>query len=69
MRIGCRTVVKETLMTLSQARRLALVTNGESHKQRAKIDRFDLGPLFERIFVEEEVGFGKPGGMAYTPKA
>jgi putative hydrolase of the HAD superfamily len=51
---------KETLMTLSQTRRLALVTNGESHKQRAKIDRFDLGPLFTRIFVEEEVGFGKP---------
>jgi len=51
---------KETLKTLSQARRLALVTNGESHKQRAKIDRFDLGSLFERIFVEEEVGFGKP---------
>ena len=51
---------KETLIVLSQARRLALVTNGESHKQRAKVDRFDLGPLFERIFVEEEVGFGKP---------
>jgi putative hydrolase of the HAD superfamily len=51
---------KETLMTLSQTHRLALVTNGESHKQRAKIDRFDLGSLFERIFVEEEVGFGKP---------
>jgi len=51
---------KETLLTLSQTRRLALVTNGESHKQRAKIDRFDLGPRFERIFVEEEVGFGKP---------
>ena len=51
---------KETLRTLSQTRRLALVTNGESHKQRAKVDRFDLGSLFERIFVEEEVGFGKP---------
>jgi putative hydrolase of the HAD superfamily len=59
-RIGVFPGAKETLATLSRAHRLALVTNGESHKQRAKIDRFDLGPLFERIFVEEEVGFGKP---------
>lgn len=51
---------RETLVELARTHRLALITNGESHKQRAKIDRFVLGPLFERIFVEEEMGFGKP---------
>lgn len=51
---------KQALVALAQTHRLALITNGESHKQRAKIDRFGLAPLFERIFVEEEVGFGKP---------
>lgn len=51
---------KETLVALAERCRLALITNGESHKQRAKIERFGLGPLFERIFIEEETGFGKP---------
>jgi HAD superfamily hydrolase (TIGR01549 family) len=56
---------KDTLVALARTRRLALITNGESHKQRAKIDRFALGPLFERIFIEEEIGFGKPDPRAY----
>jgi HAD superfamily hydrolase (TIGR01549 family) len=69
---------KETLVALAKTRRLALITNGESHKQRAKIDRFGLAPLFERIFIEEETGFGKPDprvfrhvleAMATTPDA
>ena len=57
---------RETLSALSRRRRLALVTNGESRKQRAKIERFDLQPFFERIFVEEEVGLGKPDPRVYT---
>jgi HAD superfamily hydrolase (TIGR01549 family) len=56
---------KETLVELAQAHRLALVTNGETHKQRAKIDRFGLAPLFERIFVEQDMGFGKPDPRAF----
>jgi phosphoglycolate phosphatase-like HAD superfamily hydrolase len=40
--------------------RLALVTNGSSEMQRAKIDRFELEPLFETILVEGEWGAGKP---------
>jgi putative hydrolase of the HAD superfamily len=51
---------KEALVELARTHRLALITNGESNKQRAKIDRFALAPLFERIFIEEEIGFGKP---------
>ena len=40
--------------------RLALVTNGSSESQRAKIERFELEPLFDAICVEEEQGVGKP---------
>jgi putative hydrolase of the HAD superfamily len=40
--------------------RLALVTNGGSTGQRAKIARFELAGLFDDIFVEGELGFGKP---------
>jgi putative hydrolase of the HAD superfamily len=39
---------------------LALVTNGTRHEQRGKIARFGLAPFFAGIFIEEELGFGKP---------
>jgi putative hydrolase of the HAD superfamily len=44
---------------------LGLLTNGQSCKQRHKIDRFGLAPYFDGIFVEEEVGVGKPERGAY----
>jgi putative hydrolase of the HAD superfamily len=51
-------------MDLNKARReivkMALITNGSSEKQRAKIIRFGLSSFFEFCFIEEEVGFGKP---------
>ena len=40
--------------------RLALVTNGASDPQRAKIERFGLGSYFEAILIEGELGVGKP---------
>ena len=40
--------------------RLGLVTNGASDKQRAKIIRHNLEPLFDCIVVEGEFGCGKP---------
>jgi len=40
--------------------RLALITNGASGIQREKIDRFGLAPHFDGIFIEGEMGFGKP---------
>ena len=40
--------------------RLALVTNGASRPQRAKIDRFQLARFFDAILIEGEVGAGKP---------
>jgi putative hydrolase of the HAD superfamily len=57
---------RETIATLKALGvRLALVTNGGSTTQRAKIERFDLGPLFDHIQIEGEVGFGKPDERAY----
>jgi len=45
--------------------RLALVTNGAADMQREKIARFGLEPLFDAIYVEGEVGFGKPDERIY----
>ena len=45
---------------------LALVTNGQSDTQRAKVERFDLARRFDHIQIEGEHGFGKPEARAYT---
>lgn len=56
----------ETVETLkARGVRLALVTNGTSLMQRAKLERFDLARLFEHVQIEEEAGFGKPEPQAY----
>ena len=44
---------------------LALVTNGQSQKQRAKIQRFRLERFFSSILIEGEVGYGKPNEAVY----
>ncbi len=49
----------------SEGRALALITNGTKASQWAKIDRFDLGRLFDLILVEEEFGVGKPDPAVY----
>lgn len=43
----------------------AMLTNGEGHLQRAKIERFELAPLFDHIQIEGEAGIGKPEDGAY----
>jgi len=45
--------------------RLALVTNGASEFQRAKIERFDLAHRFDHIQIEGEFGLGKPEPDVY----
>lgn len=45
--------------------RMALVTNGTSADQRAKIERFELAPYFDHIQVEGEFGKGKPEPEVY----
>ena len=43
----------------------ALLTNGHSRKQRAKIDRFGLAEFFQAIVIESEFGVGKPDPRVY----
>lgn len=45
--------------------KLALVTNGAAAPQRAKVERFNLAPLFDHVQIEGEAGFGKPEEQAY----
>jgi putative hydrolase of the HAD superfamily len=40
--------------------KLAMMTNGETIKQREKIRRFNLEKYFQIILIEGEQGFGKP---------
>lgn len=40
--------------------KLAMMTNGETEKQREKIRRFNLEKYFKVILIEGEQGFGKP---------
>jgi putative hydrolase of the HAD superfamily len=44
---------------------LALVTNGHSQRQRAKIERFNLAPFFDCIVIESEFGVGKPDARVF----
>lgn len=58
---------RETLDELRRrGHRLALVTNGQSHHQRAKLQRFGLEPVFDAICIEGEMGFGKPDPRAFA---
>lgn len=57
----------ETLHALrARGHRLALLTNGGALFQREKIVRFALAPLFDAIFVEGELGFGKPDPRVFA---
>jgi len=44
---------------------MALLTNGGPELQRAKIERFNLESYFSAIFVEGELGFGKPDSRVF----
>ncbi len=58
---------RETLEKLRQSGViLSLLTNGNSETQREKINRFSLKELFDHIFIEGEVGIGKPDPRAYS---
>jgi len=58
---------RETLEHLNKNNiSLALMTNGESEKQRTKIKRFNLERFFDVILVEGEIGYGKPDKEVYT---
>lgn len=51
----------DVLQQLSTKAALALVTNGLSEVQRARIERLDIGRYFDAIVISAEVGTAKPG--------
>ena len=53
---GARTVLDQ----LAGSATMALVTNGLSRVQRARIERLGIGDLFGAIVISEEVGVTKP---------
>ena len=56
----------ETLQALkAEGIRLALITNGSSERQRGKLARYHIDSYFEHIFIEGEMGYGKPDPRAY----
>jgi putative hydrolase of the HAD superfamily len=63
------TLFPEAVATLEQLRdrgvRLALLTNGASSPQRAKLARFDLERHFAHIHIEGEHPYGKPDERTY----
>ena len=57
----------ETLRYMQRSgTRLALLTNGTTELQRAKIARFGLESLFECIVIEGEFGTGKPDQRVFS---
>ncbi len=52
---------RDVLQSLSADASLALVTNGLSEVQRARIARLDLEQYFDAITISAEVGTAKPG--------
>ena len=62
-------IIPEAIPTLERLKdqgiRLALITNGMSIIQRAKLKRFNLEPFFESIIVEGEFGAGKPDNSVF----
>lgn len=51
---------KEFCEALHETCRLFLVTNGAIIAQRGRLSRCPITPLFEGIFISEEMGCGKP---------
>jgi len=52
---------RELLESLVEVATLAMVTNGLSGIQRARIERLDLARFFDAIIISAEVGCAKPG--------
>jgi putative hydrolase of the HAD superfamily len=58
--------VEETLQKIKERNiKLGIMTNGTSESQRRKLRRFDIEKYFDYIFIEGEVGYGKPDIKIY----
>ncbi len=69
LRDGARSLFPGAIETLERVRSLgiaaALLTNGASAAQRAKLVQFDLARHFDYICIEGEFGCGKPDERVY----
>lgn len=52
---------REVIECLSQQTSLAMVTNGLSEVQRARVERIGIAQYFDTIVISAEVGVSKPG--------
>jgi putative hydrolase of the HAD superfamily len=58
--------VEETLQNIKNRNiKLGIMTNGTSEGQRKKLIRFNIEKYFDYIFIEGEVGYGKPDIKIY----
>ena len=57
--------VREVLDRLNGRVSLALVTNGLSEVQRARIERLDIDRYFDAVVISAEVGTAKPGSEIF----
>ncbi|WP_258111589.1 HAD family hydrolase [Alicyclobacillus sp. SP_1] len=51
--------------TIKVHAKVAIVTNGSIHRQKAKISNSNLGDCFDTIIISEEVGFWKPDNRIF----
>ena len=52
--------ILDFLSSLKEQYQLAIITNGSTERQYAKISNTNLNNYFEQVFISEEVGFTKP---------
>ncbi len=50
----------DALVRLSKKYRLFLATNGIAHVQEGRLESAQIRPLFEQIFISQEIGANKP---------
>ena len=56
---------RNLLVELTQRATLALVTNGLSDVQRARVERLDIEQYFDAIMISAEIGAAKPGSEIF----
>jgi putative hydrolase of the HAD superfamily len=58
--------VEETLRNIKlKGIKLGIMTNGTSESQRGKLKRFNIEKYFDYIYIEGEIGYGKPDIKIY----
>ena len=56
---------KQLLQSLSPLYHLNIITNGIQYVQHARLDRLELKPYFQNIFISETIGHSKPSPLFF----